>query len=223
MKLWKLVPLVLLSLSSWVQAAPALDLRRVMVGNQAGLLKVLTPARKIAYTRGIDDRSLARMDESGRSALFQALGLPESGMARSAENLMRAYASSPKKEAVAVLSAVGSSPKLDDATQEKIESFMLGVVAREKDIAARRQAILALAVMPDPGLEVTEKMVAHFEKTDNLWETFPVQQFFEYHASEIRQFSQFPALRARLSKVHSLYTPAILGYLDTPEEKTAAK
>lgn len=220
MKTHKLLPLVLtlaLSLGGQVWAQPfqpKTDLKRVMVGNQAGLLKVLTPERKVAHTRGIDDRSLARMSESDREAMLTPLGIQRAQYRQVATQLMADFDSLPRKEAVAVLGALGSSLNLDPESRAEIETFLVRTVQKSPDVYARRQSILALAVMPEIRPATVEAVVTLYEKSTNLWETFPVQQFFEYHSPRIRQQQQVTTLLPRLANVPSLYTPMVLSYFD---------
>lgn len=214
-----LLPLTLAALLAaplWAKPFQAkTDLKRCLVGNQAGLLKVLHPDRKVAYTRGIDDRSLARMSEADREALLTPLGIDRSNLAAVSTQLMRDYAKLPRKEAIALLGAMAGSPALDAPTLAKIESFLVGIMRKSPDVMARRQAILALAVLPEVRPETVAQVVAHYEKCQNLWETFPIQQFFEYHAAHVRSADDFARTRARLAAVRSLYTPMVLNYLDS--------
>lgn len=191
---------------------PKVDLKRCMVGNQAGLLKVLSLQRKVLFTRGIDDRDQARMDETSRVSLLSALNIEPDQYANVASLLMRDFNKLPRKEAVAVLSAIAASP--DFANQEQVENFLVGVMKTSNDIYARRQAVLGLAVLPRVKADTVAAVVARYESCQNLWETFPIQQFFEYHAAEVKGESDYAQVRTRLGAVKSLYTPSVLGYLD---------
>lgn len=191
------------------------DLKRCLVGNQAGLLKVLTSDRKVAFTRGIDDRTLARITEADRQALLTPLGIDASNMAAVSTQLMRDYAKLPRKEAIAVLGAMAGSPNMDPDTLTRLEPFLVKIMTQSPDVIARRQAILALAVLPQVAPETVAQVVRHYEKCQNLWETFPIQQFFEYHAVSLKKTSDFAQVRARLAAVRSLYTPMVLNYLDS--------
>lgn len=189
------------------------DLKRCMVGNQAGLLKVLSLQRKLLFTRGIDDRAQARMDEISRTALLSALNIEPDQYANVADQLMRDWNKLPRKEAIAVISAIAASP--DFAGRDKVETFLVNVMKNSNDIYARRQAVLGLAVLPTVKSDTVASVVSRYETCQNLWETFPIQQFFEYHAAQIRADSDYSQLRIRLAAVKSLYTPSVLGYLDT--------
>lgn len=189
---------------------PKVDLKRCMVGNQAGLLKVLSLQRTVLFTRGIDDRDQAHMDENSRSALLSALNIEPEHYLSISDSLMRDWNKLPRKEAIAVISTIAASP--DFANRAKVESFLVRVMKSSTDIYARRQAILGLAVLPSVSPDSISEVVAHYETCQNLWETFPIQQFFEYHAAQVRGDS---GVRTRLAAVKSLYTPAVLGYLDT--------
>ena len=59
-----------------------------------------------------------------------------------------------------------------------------------------------------------EAVLHLYETSENLWETFPVQQYFQYHAEELRNLPYFNTVRARIAAVNSLYTENILRYLD---------
>jgi hypothetical protein len=191
------------------------DLKRLMVGNQAGIVKVLGPNRVgVAYARGIDDRSFARMDDEARQAIFEALGVQSASLVERSNDVMKTYSKLPKKEAVAFLATVATTPGLDAAQRAKVEEFLAKVMESDKDVTARRQAILALAVLPEVAPTTTERVLALYEKSENLWETFPVQQYFEYHAAQVRQLVNFDQLRERISSVKSLYTPNVLTYLE---------
>lgn len=192
---------------------PKVDLKRAMVGNQAGLLKVLSLQRKLLFTRGIDDRDQAKMDESSRVSLLTALNIDADQYDKVADLLMRDFNKLPRKEAIAVLSAIAGSP--DFANRDKVESFLINVMKTSSDIYARRQAVLALAVLPAVKADTVRSVLARYETCQNLWETFPIQQFFEYHAAEVKAESDYAQLRTRLAAVKSLYTPSVLGYLDT--------
>lgn len=191
------------------------ELKRLMVGNQAGIVKVLGPNREgVAFARGIDDRSLARMDDASRVAIFEALGVKGPTLVETSNDIMKTYSKLPKKEAVAFLGALATTPGLDATQRSRLEEFLAKVMETDKDVTARRQAILALAVLPDVAPTTTERVLSLYEKSENLWETFPVQQYFEYHAGQVRELPNFAQLRERISGVKSLYTENVLGYLE---------
>lgn len=193
------------------------ELKRLMIGNQAGVVKVLGPNRQgVALARCIDDQSTARLNDETCVSIFSALGLPAARVTPVTQDIMINYSLMPHKEAVAFLSVAASSPLLDAATREKTENFLVQVMDTDKDVHARRQAVLALAVKPNVASLTTERVMALYERSENLWETFPVQQYFQYHAPQLRRLSNFAELRQRVAKVNSLYTPAILNFLDHP-------
>lgn len=194
------------------------DLKRLMVGNQAGIVKVLGPNREgVAYSRSIDDQQFARLDDDHCHCIFNALGLEKHRLQPTVQHILINYATLPRKECVAFLSAAACSPSLDPGMRDKTEQFLLKVMESDTDVHARRQAILALAVQRQVSPLVAEKVLGIYEKSENLWETFPVQQFFQYHAPQLRRMANFTEMRARVAAVNSLYTPAILLFLDTPE------
>ncbi len=191
------------------------ELKRLMIGNQAGIVKVLGPNREgVSYTRGIDDKNIARFSDDACGSIFCALGISHDKLNKVAREIMINYSTLPRKEAVAFLGAIAASPHLDTDTDLKAEQFMVQVMETDKDVHARRQATLALAVKHNVSSATTDRVLAHFEHSENLWETFPVQQYFEYHAGQVKRLTNFSQLRERIAAVKSLYTPAILEALD---------
>ncbi|MCE7870681.1 copper amine oxidase N-terminal domain-containing protein [bacterium CPR1] len=192
------------------------DLKRLRVGNQGGILKVMDPSnqREMVY-RGIDDRNMAWIEPSQRASIFTALGVPSAALGRTCDSVMRSYSSLPRKEALAFLGAVGSHPGLDPALRQRLQSFVADKMTLEKDVVLRRQAVLALALMHGPLDSTVERVLSLYERSENLWETFPVQMFFEFHGGEIRSSQRYAAVRSRVALVNSLYTSNILGYLDS--------
>ncbi|MBS2040916.1 hypothetical protein JST97_38370, partial [bacterium] len=191
------------------------ELRRLMVGNQAGIVKVLGPNREgVSYVRGIDDKNIARYCDDACGSIFCALGVSHDKLNKVAEELMINYSTLPRKEAVAFLSAIAASSHLTAEMDAKTEEFLVKVMETDKDVHARRQAVLALAVKQNVCSNTTDRVLGLFEHSENLWETFPVQQYFEYHALQVKRLTNFTQLRERIAAVKSLYTPAILQALD---------
>lgn len=192
----------------------ARDLKRLRVGNQASILKVMDSANAHEQVhRGLDDRNAAQFTGPQRAEIFAALGVPSAELPRAAEAVMKGYAFLPKREALAFLGAVGSHPGLDAGYRARVEEFVVARLA-EKDVVLRRQALLALAVMAHPNATTVERVLSFYERSENLWETFPVQMFFEFHASEIRGSNSFASIHHRVEAVNSLYRQNILGYLE---------
>lgn len=188
-----------------VAVAPDLTtkLKQLAVGNQGGVLKVWDASRQqVLYYRGLDDRSTARLSVADRDAIVRALQLDVTGLGRS---LMDGYASLPQREALALLAVVPGS-----AAQRR---FLVDRMLNDSQVANRRQAVLALAVADSVDLETVEAVLKFYAGSENLWETFPVQQFFEYHAHTIRNWPQAAQIKARASSVNSLYRDNILSYL----------
>ena len=198
------------------------ELKRLMIGNQAGIVKVLGPNREgVSYSRGIDDKNIARFSDDACGSIFCALGISHDKLNKVAREIMINYSTLPRKEAVAFLGAIAASAHLDGDTDAKAEQFLVQVMEADKDVHARRQAVLALAVKHNVCSDTTEHVLGLFERSENLWETFPVQQYFEYHAGQVKRLAQFTRLRERIAAVKSLYTPAILEALDGSKPVTA--
>ncbi len=199
------------------------ELKRLMIGNQAGIVKVLGPNREgVSYVRGIDDKNIARFSDDACGSIFCALGISHDKLNKVAVEIMTNYSTLPRKEAVAFLGAVVASAHLTPEVDAKAEEFLVQVMETDKDVHARRQSVLALAVKHNVKELTTEHVLALYEHSENLWETFPVQQYFEYHAGQVKRLENFVVLRERIAAVKSLYTPAILAALDGTKPVTVA-
>lgn len=195
----------------------ALDLPRLQVGNQAGLLKILDRKRqKVDYFRTLDDRTTAPITEEQRARIWATLGVPADQVARVARDVMASYPTLPKMPSLALLAVAGSG-SAEASLAASLQDFVVAHLGAEKDNVLRRQAVLSLALMSSTSPAAVEAVLHLFETEDNLWVTFPVQMFFEYHASAIRAMPDLARLRSRAAAVQSLYTPAVLGSLGPGE------
>lgn len=226
--------LVALSLPAWGQervaseappAQPAVELKvklkRLVVGNQGAILKIWKAegGAEPDYYRGLDDRDTAPYSPEDQTALAQSLGMTQAELEQTAVTVINEYGTLPKKNVLAFLGlvhSIGEESPLDtqDEIDSKVQKFLLDRLVEDKSVIMRRQACLALAVGDQADPEVIEAVLSFFSQSENLWETFPVQQFFEYHAPQISTLPNFPEIRDRVAAVNSLYTPNILNYLD---------
>lgn len=198
------------------------SLKRLAVGNQGAILKVWNQdSTDVAYYRGLDDRDTAPYDEEDQLAVLDNLGYVQS-VPTSCQEIMDGFMQLPRREAVAYLGLVHSIPdssRLDppDEVDIAIRNFLIQVLKSDKDVVVRRQACLALAV-GEPDQEVINAILDFYAGSENLWETFPVQQFFEYQSDKIRSMPSLSQTRERVAAVNSLYTPAALRYLDGDDD-----
>jgi hypothetical protein len=196
-------------------------LKQLVVGNQGAILKVRNPdATEEVYYRGLDDRDTAPYDTEDHGGILQAVEL-HSELPTWVKDVIEAYEVLPKREAIAFLGLVYSIPDhapIDPGAEvdDLVEEFLIKQVKENESVILRRQAVLSMAVGEsgpvDP--EILEAVLTIYETSENLWETFPVQQYFQYHAERLRALPNFPTIRARVAAVNSLYTANILGYLD---------
>lgn len=226
-----LLGFLFLSLPTWGQDLVASEinkadilktkLKRLVVGNQGAILKVWKAegVSEPAYYRGLDDRDTAPYSKEDQEALLTSLEMTGEEIEKAAIDAMNGYDTLPKKNAIAFLGLVYSiqddSPlEPSDEIDAKVKAFLLTRLKEDKSVIMRRQACLALAVGDGADEEVIEAILDFYSQSENLWETFPVQQFFEYHSAEIKAMAGFAQIRARAAAVDSLYTNNILGYLD---------
>ncbi len=196
---------------------PALDLKRLGIGNQAGLLKVFTrDTGTEAYFRTLDDRNTAFFTAEQRQAIYSALALTPEEVELAARQVMVGYPKLPKRAVLAFLGAVGSDPDLAPEFQALLQRYLAERYSTEKDNILRRQALLSLALMHRVDSESVELVLQVFETEPNLWVTFPVQMFFEHHAGMIQELAQVESIRGRAGAVNSLYTENVLKSLGAP-------
>ena len=195
---------------------PQTHLKRIAVGIQAGLVRVVSDdGLTVVYTRGLDDPSSARYTEESRQATFTALGIDPNSLEKLAFYTVKLYPKLTRHaEATALLGAILSSPTLSKWGRSQLEFFLVTVMNSDKQVEAKRQALLALAVAPTLSDFTMDRVVGKFERIDNLWELFPMQQFFEYQGASLKSRKIYPKLRERLERVDSIYTPGILEALD---------
>lgn len=192
-------------------------LKRLAVGNQASVLKVFDEQRsQVVFYKGLDDRLQARLSPTDRAGIRQALGIPEGRNAEVADQLMEGYDQLPRREAVAMLGVLGARSDFaaDPEALGRIRTFLVERMHGDREVGVRRQATLALALLDSVDAVTVAEVLRFYAGRDNLWETFPVQQFFEYHAEEIKRMPGLQDVVQQVSAVPSLYTPNILQYLE---------
>lgn len=126
---------------------PQTHLKRIAVGIQAGLVRVLTEdGLTVLYTRALDEPSSARYSEESRQATFAALEIDPSAIEKVGFYTVKLYPKLTRHaEAAALLGAILSSPTLTKWGRSQLEYFLVTVMNSDKQIEARRQALLALA------------------------------------------------------------------------------
>ena len=193
-------------------------LKQLVVGNQGAILKVrdYTGSTEVYY-RGLDDRDTAPYSPVDQESILASTEFA-TGLQAWLDDTFEGFRVLPKREAIAFMGMVYSIPdesSMDpgDVTDRLIREFLLQVVQEDPDVVLRRQAVLSMAVGEfDP--QFLEAVLHLYESSENLWETFPVQQYFQYHAETLRTQPNFSTIRARAAAVNSLYTENILRYLD---------
>ena len=204
-----------------VAAAPSPQLparlKQLVVGNQGGVLKVRNlSGSDVVYYRGLDDRSTAPLSTEDQNQILQSLGMESpTAIADAVEQVIGAYQSLPQKEAIAFLGVMNSLPaeRLETARQQRIQSFLSRVMQQDSSVYNRRQAVLSLAVGSQVNPDTAQAVLDFYSGSENLWETFPVQQFFEYQAERLSRLPNYPTVKSGALAVNSLYRDSIAQYL----------
>lgn len=194
----------------------ALDpiLKRLVVGNQGGVLKVWDEnVSQVAYYRGLDDRSVAPLSTQDQDQILGTLKLAGK-VDDVARQLMTEYQTLPlKKEALALLGVINSLPADKVSTGDEVRDFLTDRMLSDSSVYNRRQATLALAVGSTVDPDTAGAVVDFYQGSENLWETFPVQQFFEYQADRLRILPNYQQVRDEALSVNSLYRENIAAFL----------
>ncbi len=174
------------------------DLKRIVVGNQAGILKIynadhssvvfIKDAKGIDMV-GIDGVLWAPLTDAHRTAIFGALNIADSEMVAVSHALIKNFNEIPKLQALAMLGVIGSIPDekvLPDDASEHIRQFLAGLLTSQKNVVLRRQAVLSLALCDETDEATVQSVIAFMTQSHNAWETFTTRQFFQYHKDYIR-------------------------------------
>jgi len=211
---WQANPVFVSRADTWSSPfVPSQDLKRIVVGNQAGILKILDGSNRQLFFKGIDARMFAPLTEDHRSAIRAALGIQEASVPSVLDGLVRNYPQLPKRQALALMGALGSDPNQSADLARRLQRFLSQTMQSDPDVVNRRQAVLALALLGSVEHRTVDEVVAFYASSENRWETFPVQQFFEYHAQQIKAWPTLGGIRNRIQAIDVFYTPHILEYL----------
>lgn len=220
---------LLIWLTAWPSlAAPSLTekfLKRIRVGHQAGILKVYAPDLKTVRfiktsdeaepgVEGIDGVRWAPWRASDREQLLVALDIAPGEAEAVANKLMQNYARLPHLETVALLGALGI--RLSPATTQKLIAFLKARLVAKETIQVKRQAVLALAVIPAVDFAEVAAVISFMKASRNGWETFTTHQFFDYHKGAILGFERLPEVKQRLTQSGSPRAEGILQSLELP-------
>jgi hypothetical protein len=201
------------------------DLERIFVGNQAGILKVYNASKVVVFKKdaagtdmeGVDGIQWAPLADKHRTAILGALNIGDGEVASVSAKVISNYRSLPQgRNAVALLGLIGSIPgqRLPAASGTQIRQFLSGLLASEKDVSVRRQAVLALALCADTDESTVRSVITFMTASHNAWETFTTRQFFEYHRDEIRAMSSAVEIKRLLGTSGNPYSADIVSLLN---------
>lgn len=185
------------------------DLERIKVGNQAGILKVMgKDGHSVAFLKGadtwngggIDGREWAPVKPEDRDAILRALNIKDP--IDLSYQLVLKYEKLSRVPALALIGVL-QEPHSHEFLRKRLQP--------SEDNAARRQAVLALAISPKIEPADVTAVVNLLKHDHNAWNTFGVVQFFEMHQAELLKD---PTLKARVLATNSPHAPQILRLLE---------
>jgi hypothetical protein len=209
------------------------DLKRIAVGNQAGLLKIVSrDKQKVLFLKdapgtdmkGVDGVQWAPLSDLHRAAILGALSIGQAEVDRVAGAIIANFNSLPRREAIVLLGVLGSDDDghLSPAMAEKIRRHLCGILAHEKDVGLRRQAVLALALMSTTDEASVRAVIGLMQQSKNAWETFTTQQYFRYHKDYINGLASASELKGLIQASGNPYASLILETLQGGAQPYAA-
>lgn len=196
------------------------DVDRVKVGHQAGILKILG---RDGHTErflkgsgtwnggGIDGVKWAPVSPVERDAMVEALEIHD--VEATAVGLMDKYPHLARLPAVALLGVLATPGKsnLSSDTQSKVVNFLRERLKPEEDAPTRRQAVLALALLPETDRQTVTAVIRFLKRDHNNWNTFTTVQFFQYQRSRL---TALPELRKAVEATNNPHVEEILRVLE---------
>ena len=198
------------------------DVSRVKVGHQAGILKILD---RDGYTErflkgrgtwnggGIDGVKWAPVSTAERDEMVEALEITD--VEATAVGLIQQYPRLARLPAVALLGVLATPGKsnLSPATQGEVVNFLRGRLKPEEDAPTRRQAVLALALLPETNAQTVAAVVGFLKRDHNHWNTFTTVQFFQYQRSRL---GSLPELVKAVEATDNPHVETIVEILQSP-------
>ncbi|MBM3463673.1 MAG: hypothetical protein FJX76_16365 [Armatimonadetes bacterium] len=201
---------------------PGRDLKRIRVGNQASILKVMDDDNSkpmfVKYILGgpaLDGVMWAPIYDEHRAGTWTSLGIDPNGLDALANQMIGQYNKGISKEGIALLGYIGSTPgnALTPATRNAIQDYLVIAMKKSKNPINRRQALLALALLADVNEKTVNEVTAFYGQSYNPYEVFPITQFFEYHKDYVKGLPSYAKIKSNIQAVDSFYTPGILAIL----------
>ncbi len=204
------------------------DLERIKVGNQAGILKVFArDQHTVKFLKGstwsdvsgIDGVKWAPLSETDRESILTALPVNPGERTKLDQSLMRLYARLPHLQTIALLGVLarpGQSDSLSPAATRTTLSFLEHQLLADPEGKVRRQAALALAVVPvfEPA-EVA--VILKFMKQDqNGWDTFTAGTFFQLHRQDVVGLPNLERIKQAVAESGNPHSEDILRTLNNP-------
>ncbi|MGM9992176.1 MAG: copper amine oxidase N-terminal domain-containing protein [Candidatus Bruticola sp.] len=194
-----------------------LSLKRLQVGGQAGILRVLdeTGSNPI-YTRTLDNYTTAAYSPEQRLEIVKHLGIDSSDANKIAVSLITNYVQNRKyfMQLVALLGAICSNKSLvlDDEIREQVMAFLVNKLQNgdpkldaNSNNMLKRQCLLSLALARKISPEALRAVVKYYESESNYYCLSPINFFFLSHAADIQALSDGSSLLERAKAVNSMY------------------
>ena len=198
-----------------------IGLKRLQVGGQAGVVKVLDENLDgSAYTRTLDTYTNAEYTPEQRLEILRQLGIDTADINKIAISLITNYIQNRKQnlQLVALLGVICSNKNLvlDDEVRGQVMAFLINKLQNgdpkldlNGNSMLRRQCLLSLALARKLSPEALRAVVKYYENETNGYCLSPMAFFFLNHASDIKALNDGQDLLNRVGAVNSMYTAQI--------------
>ena len=192
-------------------------LKRLQVGGQAGVVKVLDEAlASSAYTRTLDNYTTAEYTTEQRLEILKQLGIDTADINKVAISLIPNYVQNRKQnlQLVALLGVICSNKDLvlDDEVRGQVMAFLVNKLQNgdpkldsNSNNVLKRQCLLSLALARKVSPEALRAVVKFYETETNNYCLSPMAFFFLNHASDIKALSDGQDLLNKVNAVNSMY------------------
>ncbi len=195
------------------------NLKRVQVGAQAGLRKIMdsNDTEALFSRAAADSYSEAPISASEREAVYSVLGLDKAELNSLCKRMVVSYAKDRQRrlQLIGLLGFIASDDEsvITKDTSSHIQAFLVDKLnngdpklsANDQNVV-KRHAIIALANIKHVTPETVEAVVKFYENCTNNYILSPIPYFFRQHSAQIKAMPKYQEYVKRVAAVSNLAT-----------------